>query len=197
MCINAAEELGAAEICNIYGQTETYGNCCVTWHHWPLERRADCQGAPLPGVHVRIRDPTPARPVRPATAGHVEVRGYLTRGYGGASAAHNAEAFTADGYFRTGDLGASRDGTFQFAGAHSRDDQAHGHQRLAGRDRGDSAAASGRGHRRRDRRRRRREGRDRRRLRCAQARRRTRRRGAHRPLPRGRVELQGARTGST
>jgi len=26
----AAEELGADQICNIYGATETYGNCCVT-----------------------------------------------------------------------------------------------------------------------------------------------------------------------
>ena len=32
----AAEELGAAQICNIYGSTETYGNCCVTPCDWPL-----------------------------------------------------------------------------------------------------------------------------------------------------------------
>ncbi len=114
--IKAAEGLGAAEICNVYGQTETYGNCCVTWHHWPLDRRADCQGEPLPGVRVRITDDTGAA-VAPGTAGHVEVRGYQTRGYGGASAAHNVEAFTADGYFRTGDLGSlASDGTFRFAG---------------------------------------------------------------------------------
>ena len=42
--------LGAAELCTVYGSTETYGNCCVTWHHWPLGRRAACQGPPLPGV---------------------------------------------------------------------------------------------------------------------------------------------------
>lgn len=117
--IKAAEGLGAAEICNVYGQTETYGNCCVTWHHWPLDRRANCQGEPLPGVHVRITDDTGATVAR-GTAGHVEVRGYQTRGYGGASAAQNAEAFTADGYFRTGDLGSlALDGTFQFAGRSS------------------------------------------------------------------------------
>ena len=50
----AAQVLGAAEICNVYGQTESYGNCCVTWHHWPLQRRANCQGLPLPGVKIRI-----------------------------------------------------------------------------------------------------------------------------------------------
>ena len=52
----AANVLGAREICNVYGQTETYGNCCVTWHHWPLERRAACQGPPLPSVTIRIVD---------------------------------------------------------------------------------------------------------------------------------------------
>ena len=46
--IKAAEELGAGEICNIYGATENYGNCCVTPYYWPLERRASCQGPPLP-----------------------------------------------------------------------------------------------------------------------------------------------------
>ena len=29
-----------AEICNIYGQTDSYGNCCVTPHHRPLEKQA-------------------------------------------------------------------------------------------------------------------------------------------------------------
>ena len=48
--ITAATVLGAREICNVYGQTESYGNCCVTPHDWPLERRAACQGPPLPGV---------------------------------------------------------------------------------------------------------------------------------------------------
>ena len=54
--VTAATVLGAREICNVYGQTETYGNCCVTSHDWPLERRAACQGPPLPGVQVRIVD---------------------------------------------------------------------------------------------------------------------------------------------
>jgi len=54
--ISAAEALGASGICNVYGSSETGGNCCVTHHDWPLERRANCQGLPLPGVELRIVD---------------------------------------------------------------------------------------------------------------------------------------------
>ena len=53
----AAERLGAAEICNIYGSTETYGNCCVTPHDWRLDRRMEGQGPPLPGMRLRVVDP--------------------------------------------------------------------------------------------------------------------------------------------
>jgi fatty-acyl-CoA synthase len=118
--IKAATELGASEICNIYGSTETYGNCCVTPHHWPLEKRAVCQGPPLPGVVLRIRDSSTGEECMPSKPGMVEVRGYLTRGYAGDSARHNAEVFTADGYFKTGDLGSlAGDGTFVYAGRDS------------------------------------------------------------------------------
>jgi fatty-acyl-CoA synthase len=112
---SAAEALGAREICNVYGQTESYGNCCVTWHHWPLERRMQVQGPPLPGVHVRIVDEASGRSVEPGVAGQIEVKGNLTPGYDGASAQNNATAFTADGYFRTGDLGLlTPEGDLQF-----------------------------------------------------------------------------------
>jgi len=111
----AAEELGAAQICNIYGSTETYGNCCVTPCGWPLDRRMHGQGPPLPGMMLRIVDAESGRVLPPGAPGAVEVAGYVTPGYAGASAAHNAAAFTPDGYFRTGDLGCLDDnGDFQF-----------------------------------------------------------------------------------
>ena len=100
-----AQVLGAREVCNVYGQTESYGNCCVTWHHWPLERRMTVQGPPLPGVTIRIIDPETGRLLGPDEVGAIEVCGYLTPGYLGESAAQNAESFTSDGFFRTGDLG--------------------------------------------------------------------------------------------
>jgi fatty-acyl-CoA synthase len=103
--VTAAEVLGAREICNVYGQTETYGNCCVTWHHWPLERRAACQGPPLPGVTIRIVDETTSAVLPAGQPGLIEVKGHVMRGYIGASASQTAAAMTEDGYFRTGDMG--------------------------------------------------------------------------------------------
>lgn len=116
----SANELGADQICNIYGATENYGNCCVTPHDWPLDHRAASQGPPLPGVSVRIRDPETGDLLGPGKIGEIEVRGYLTRGYDGHSARFNAETFTDDGFFRTGDLGSLNDaGALQYAGRRS------------------------------------------------------------------------------
>ncbi len=44
------EALGAEELCNVYGSTETYGNCAVTDARDPLELRLRSQGLPLPGM---------------------------------------------------------------------------------------------------------------------------------------------------
>jgi fatty-acyl-CoA synthase len=111
-----AQVLGAREVCNVYGQTESYGNCCVTWHHWPLERRMTVQGPPLPGVTLRIVDPESGRPLPQGEVGLIEVKGNLTPGYDGASSEQNAKAFTADGFFRSGDLGRlTAEGDIQFA----------------------------------------------------------------------------------
>jgi fatty-acyl-CoA synthase len=118
--IKAAQQLGADEICNIYGATENYGNCCVTPHDWPLDKRAVCQGMPLPGVQIRIRDPETGREVGSGETGEIEVRGYLTQGYLGDSAQFNATAFTSDGFFKTGDLGfLQQDGALHYRGRSS------------------------------------------------------------------------------
>lgn len=118
--INAATILGAAQICNIYGSSETYGNCCVTPHDWPLERRSACQGLPLPGVKIRIINAETGKPVAPGAPGLIEVSGYLTNGYGGQSAIHNAQVFTEDGWYRTGDIGTlNAEGDIAFLGRNS------------------------------------------------------------------------------
>lgn len=116
----AANTLGVRDICNIYGASETYGNCCVTPHEWPLDKRAAGQGPPLPGNTVRIRAIGSDDILPMGEVGRVEVKGYITPGYQGASAALNATAFTPDGYFKTGDLGQiAPDGTFVFASRES------------------------------------------------------------------------------
>jgi fatty-acyl-CoA synthase len=114
---DAVAWLGAKELCNIYGATETFGNCCVTWHHWPLERRAHSQGFPLPGVTIRIVDEESGKLLGAGETGLVEAAGYITSGYTGASAALNAESFTADGFYRIGDVGRlNEDGSFCYVG---------------------------------------------------------------------------------
>src|SRR5437764_8563876 len=113
----AAEQLGADQVCNIYGATETSGNCCVTPCDWPLARRMASHGPPLPGNTLRIVARETGAVLPTGETGLVEVKGHVTPGYAGASAEHNATAFTADGYFRTGDLGfLDEAGDFHFVG---------------------------------------------------------------------------------
>ncbi|QEC49715.1 AMP-binding protein [Baekduia soli] len=97
-----AEVLGITAISNIYGGTETYGNCCVTPSTWPLERRAECQGPPLPGVSLRVLGEDGSE-LPPGEVGELHVRGYITRGYRNDTSGAGA-AFGEDGWFRTGDL---------------------------------------------------------------------------------------------
>lgn len=99
----AVEGLGVEGICNVYGSTETYGNCCVTPHTMDLADRLVCQGPPLPGVRVRVVDPLTDEELPTGEVGEIRVTGYLTPGYLGQSPADSP--FTADGWYRTGDLG--------------------------------------------------------------------------------------------
>jgi fatty-acyl-CoA synthase len=109
-----AEDLGVERICNIYGQTETYGNCCVTPASWPLQRRCAGQGPPLPGVELAIRDQS-GEEVAANEVGQIHVRGYVTPGYAGDAAA-SAKAIDADGWFASGDLGSlDEDGCLHFS----------------------------------------------------------------------------------
>lgn len=92
----AVATLGVTDICNIYGSTETDGNCCVTPADWPLERKLASQGPPLPGVRLRVVDPGLGEEAAEGETGELHVTGYLARGYLGADAEANA-VFGADG----------------------------------------------------------------------------------------------------
>src|SRR6478672_9171380 len=96
--------LGARDICNIYGLTETYGNCCVTDASEPLEIRCNTVGRPLPGVDIRIVDTDTGKTLPPGEVGEICVKGYVTIGYF-KDEVRTREACDADGFFLTGDLG--------------------------------------------------------------------------------------------
>jgi fatty-acyl-CoA synthase len=112
--------LGIPHLCNIYGATETYGNCVVTPHQWSVDRRTHSQGIPLPGQVLRFVDEETGDEVAPGQPGAVEVKGIISPGYTGASAELNPKAFTPDGYYRTGDVARLDDnGDFIFVGRNS------------------------------------------------------------------------------
>jgi acyl-CoA synthetase (AMP-forming)/AMP-acid ligase II len=101
---------------NVYGQTETCGIVTSTDAEAPVEVMADTIGRPLPMAEMRIGDAA-GNPLPLGQTGEIQVRGpYNMSGYFGRPDA-TAEAFTADGYLRTGDLGVEReDGNFSFVG---------------------------------------------------------------------------------
>jgi fatty-acyl-CoA synthase len=107
-------ELGAREICHIYGLTETYGNCAVSDGRLdPPDKRFDSVGRPLPGVDLRIVDPDTLEPRANGTVGEIQVRRYVTVGYY-KDEDKNLASFTSDGYLRTGDLGFVDDDGYLF-----------------------------------------------------------------------------------
>jgi len=96
-----------------YGMTETG---MLTSNPLEGERRAGSVGPALPGTEVRVVDDAD-HPVPAGAMGHVQVRGpNVFAGYW-QMPEKTREEFTADGYFRTGDMGSlSKDGYLTIAG---------------------------------------------------------------------------------
>jgi fatty-acyl-CoA synthase len=101
--LTRAVELGAVEICNIYGLTETYGNSHLTDVSDDLDKRLNSVGRPLPGVSQRIVS-SDEEDLPPGTVGEIRVKGHVTPGYY-KDPELTAQCFDSKGYFRTGDLG--------------------------------------------------------------------------------------------
>lgn len=97
-----------------YGMTETIMNLT---NPYAGERRAGTVGAPFPGQEARIVERETRQPLPRGEIGEIEVRGpHVFAGYWNRPAA-TAEAFTADGWFKTGDLGwCSADGYYTITG---------------------------------------------------------------------------------
>jgi len=97
-------DLGATEICNVYGLTEGYGNSAVTDCRAPVEWRLRASGAPLDGVEIRIVDGETGEVLPAGEIGEIQLGGRFTPGYWNAPEL-TAASLTADGWFRSGDLG--------------------------------------------------------------------------------------------
>ena len=84
-----------------YGMTE---GGMFTSNPYAGERRGGTVGFPLPGTALRIVNSAGA-PVKPGVVGHIQVKGdNVFVGYWGMPE-KTREEFTADGYFKTGDMG--------------------------------------------------------------------------------------------
>jgi len=89
-------------VTQLWGMTETQG-ALYTRPGDPLEVSATSAGRPSPGTEVRVAD-LDDRPLAAGVEGELQVRGCLLfPGYLDNPAA-NAASFTADGWFRSGDL---------------------------------------------------------------------------------------------
>ncbi len=111
------EELTGHRLLERYGMTEI-GMALSN----PLEgeRRPGHVGHPLPGVGLRLVDDD-GTPVDPGEAGEIQVRGpAVFRAYWRRPDA-TAEAFTADGWFRTGDRAVENEGAYRILGRMSVD----------------------------------------------------------------------------
>ena len=107
---------GGTPMSTVYGQTETCGIVTRSDFGASAAVMAETIGKPLPGAELRIARADGSE-AAPGETGEIQVRGpYTMSGYFGRPEA-TAEAFTADGFLRTGDLGVARpDGNFAFVG---------------------------------------------------------------------------------
>jgi acyl-CoA synthetase (AMP-forming)/AMP-acid ligase II len=103
---------------NMLGMTEAGSVCLLSEDEsdQPEERRGSF-GRPAPGLEAAIHDPESGEPCEVGQIGELRLRGpYLMDGYYGRE---RYETFTADQWYRTGDLfRVDGDGYYYFAGRH-------------------------------------------------------------------------------
>ena len=108
------ERLFGQRLLERYGMSETIMNLT---NPYAGERRPGTVGMPFPEQAARIVDVRTRAPITTEEPGEIQVRGpHVFKGYWQRDEA-TAEAFDADGWFNTGDLGSrSADGYFTISG---------------------------------------------------------------------------------
>ena len=105
-----AFETGSCRVTQMFGMAE--GMCMFTPAAAPAQLRLSTVGTPISGLdEVRVYAPGTERLVEPGQPGELCCRGpYTIRGYYRAPE-RNLEAFTSDGFYRTGDIVVEMPGT--------------------------------------------------------------------------------------
>jgi fatty-acyl-CoA synthase len=104
-----SDRIGIAALYQPYGMTEVNAMALAHDLDEPRALRAEPGITPAPGLEVRIVHPETGAPCRPGEEGEMQFRGVpVSRGYY-KKPADTAAAFTADGWFRSGDLGVADD----------------------------------------------------------------------------------------
>jgi acyl-CoA synthetase (AMP-forming)/AMP-acid ligase II len=103
----AMASLPGVELTNTFGQTETMGSITALGPGDHAAERLASVGRPLPGVEVRIVDPTTGDPLPPGTVGELWVKSEGSV----VPSAQAKDAAVPAGWFRTGDMvSADEDG---------------------------------------------------------------------------------------
>ena len=111
------EEITGQRLLERYGMTEIGMGLSNPLHG---ERRPGHVGRPLPGVEVRLVDDE-GSPVPEGEAGQIQVRGPGVFAEYWRRPGATAEAFTDDGWFKTGDRAVVNDGAYRILGRESVD----------------------------------------------------------------------------
>lgn len=98
------DDIGITGISNLYGMTETSGMFTMWFPDDPIDKRLTANGRPQAGNEMRVVDPDDGTILPSDVVGELQLRGStITPGYFRQAEA-NRQAFTSDGWFRTGDL---------------------------------------------------------------------------------------------
>jgi fatty-acyl-CoA synthase len=117
MLVSMQERMPGAIGISAYGMTECGGVISFGDINDTLAKRTETSGFPFRGVEIQIRDVETDAVLEPGHRGEILVRGYcLFEGYYN-DPEKNAEAWTDDGWFRTGDIcSVDEDGRITYEG---------------------------------------------------------------------------------